>query len=71
MEKAKIILGDAVEIIEGDVTSRNVIIRCLRDVKAIVISFSAMSSKLIKKIKQIERDAVLTIMEECACKLQL
>ena len=64
METAKIILGDAVEIIEGDVTSRNVIIRCLRNVKAIVISLSAMSSKLIKKMKQIERDAILIIMDE-------
>jgi len=58
------ILGEDVEIIEGDVTSRDIVIQSLKGVKAILICLSAMSSKLIRRMKQIERDAVLMIMDE-------
>ncbi len=64
IQKAREILGDKVEIIEGDVTSPKVIEKSLKGSKAIVISLSAMSPKLIKKIKQIERDAVINIIKE-------
>ena len=63
-QKAREILGDRVEIIEGDVTSQEVVAQSLKGTKAIVISLSAITPKLIKKMKQIERDAVLTIMKE-------
>ena len=63
-EKARKIFGDKVEIFEGDVTNRETIIESLKNVGSIVICLSAMSGKLIKKMKQIERDAVLIIMEE-------
>ncbi len=63
-ERAKKIVGDEVELFEGDVTEKKAIIKSLHNVSAVVICLSAMSNKLIKKMKQIERDAVLTIMEE-------
>lgn len=62
--KAREILGDNVEIIEGDVTSQEVIKESLKGVQAIVISLSAMTPKLVKKMKMIERDAVLNILVE-------
>lgn len=62
--KAKEILGDKVEIFEGDVTIKETIIKSLEKVDTIIICLSAMSNKLIKKMKEIERDAVLEIMKE-------
>lgn len=62
--KAKIILGEDVEMLESDVTCRDAIIQSLEGVKAILICLSALNSKLIRRMKQIERDAVLMIMEE-------
>ena len=62
--KARKILGNKVEIFQGDVTNRQTIIESLKNVSSIVICLSAMSSKLIRKMKQIERDAVLIIVEE-------
>jgi uncharacterized protein YbjT (DUF2867 family) len=63
-QKAKIILGEDVEIIEGDVNCRDAVIRSLKGVKAILICLAAHTSKLIRRMKQIERDAVLMIMDE-------
>lgn len=63
-DSAKKIVGEKVEIFEGDVTNRETIIGSLKNVSCIIICLSAMSNKLIGKMKQIERDAVLAIMEE-------
>lgn len=63
-QKAHEILGANVEIIEGDVTCRNTVIQSLKGVKAILICLSAMNSKLIRRMKQIEQEAVLMIMDE-------
>ncbi|RLD38196.1 MAG: hypothetical protein DRI89_14545 [Bacteroidetes bacterium] len=63
-ENALKLLGDKVEIFEGDVCNRETIIDSLKNARTIVICLSAMSNKLIRKMKQIERDAVLAIMEE-------
>jgi len=63
-ETARKIVGDNVELFQGDVTNRETIIESLKNVCSIIICLSAMSNKLIGKIKQIERDAVLAIMEE-------
>lgn len=63
-KKAREKLGDKIEIIEGDVTNRDFIVESLKDVKAIVICLSAGNRKQIKQMKQIERDAILTIIEE-------
>lgn len=62
--RAKEILGNEVEIFEGDVIDIATIINSLDNVKAIVICLSAMSNKLIKKMKEIEFDAVINIMDE-------
>jgi uncharacterized protein YbjT (DUF2867 family) len=64
IETAKEILGEKVEVLQGDVTNHETIIESLKNVNTIVICLSAMSNKLMKKMKQIERDAVITIMEE-------
>ncbi len=63
-QKAKLILDEDVEIIEGDVTFRDTVIRSLNGVKAILICLAAHNIKLIKRMKEIERDAVLMIMDE-------
>ena len=63
-ENAKSIIGDDVEIFEGDVTEKGTIEKSLKNVSAIVICLSAMSNKLIRKMKAIERDAVLEIMDQ-------
>ena len=63
-EKARQTLGDKPEIIEGDITSREAVAQSLQGVKAVIISVSAWSWQTIKKIRQIERDAVLTILAE-------
>lgn len=63
-DKARELLGNEVEIFQGDVTDYKTIIDSLKNVSTIIICLSAMSNKLIRKMKQIERDAVLDIMEE-------
>ncbi len=63
-ENAKNIVGDKVELFQGDVTEKGTIEKSLKNVGAIVICLSAMSNKLIRKMKEIERDAVLEIMEQ-------
>lgn len=63
-ENAKKIFGDKVELFQGDVTEKGTIEESLKNVGAIVICLSAMSNKLIRKMKEIERDAVLEIMEQ-------
>jgi len=63
-ESARKILGDRAEIFTGDVTVRETVVASLQNVSAIVICLSAMTNKLIRKMRMIERDAVLTIMEE-------
>ena len=63
-ENAKNIVGDKVELFQGDVTEKGTIEKSLKNVGAIIICLSAMSNKLIGKMKEIERDAVLEIMEQ-------
>ena len=63
-ENARKIVGDKVELFQGDVTEKGIIEKSLENVSAIVICLSAMSNKLIRKMKEIERDAVLEIMEQ-------
>jgi len=62
--RAKKILGDEPEIIEGDITRRDSVIESLKGTKAIILSISAFHPKLIRKIREIERDAVLMILKE-------
>jgi uncharacterized protein YbjT (DUF2867 family) len=64
VENAQRILGTRAEIISGDITRRNSIEQCLDGAKSIIISISAFSFKHIRKIKKIERDAVLMILNQ-------
>ena len=43
-------------------TNNKTIVESLKNVSSIVICLSAMSSELIRKMKQIEQNAVLMIM---------
>lgn len=63
-EKAQTLLGNRPEIIQGDITSGESLFTALDNVGAIVISVSAMSWKLIRKLELIERDSVLKLLEE-------
>ncbi|MFX0151368.1 MAG: SDR family oxidoreductase [Candidatus Hodarchaeota archaeon] len=63
-QRARAILSNKPEIIEGDITSRASVINSLKDTKAIIISISAMSRKNIRKMKLIERDSVLMVLDE-------
>ncbi len=61
---ARKIVGENVEIFQADVTDREMVRKSLENVDCIIVCLSAMSNKLIRKMNQIERDAVLSIMEE-------
>jgi uncharacterized protein YbjT (DUF2867 family) len=61
---ARRILGDEAEIVEGDITFRRSVVEALEGVKAVVISVSAFTPKLIRKLKLIERDSVLMALDE-------
>ncbi|MEE9466431.1 MAG: NAD(P)H-binding protein [Candidatus Neomarinimicrobiota bacterium] len=63
---AEAILGTRPELVIGDITSRDTVITALEQVRAVIICISAMSWKSIKFIRQIERDAVLAVIEEAA-----
>ncbi len=64
IKRAKKKLGEEPEYFEGDVLNRESITGSLVNVKAIIISLSAMHPKLIRKQKKIEHDAVMTILDE-------
>ncbi|MCF7823516.1 MAG: NAD(P)H-binding protein [Candidatus Marinimicrobia bacterium] len=63
-EKAVEILGENVDIFQGDVTNHQTIIKSLQNVSTVIICLSAMSNKLIRRMEQIEHDAVIAIMAE-------
>jgi uncharacterized protein YbjT (DUF2867 family) len=63
-DRARKILANEVEILEGDITSRESVVEALQRVRAVIISVSAFSPKLIRKLRLIERDSVLTVLEE-------
>ncbi|MFX0123226.1 MAG: SDR family oxidoreductase [Candidatus Hodarchaeota archaeon] len=62
--KAREILGEKPEIVEGDITSKKVVVDTLEGVSAIIISVSAFNRKTIRKVKLIERDSVLMVFDE-------
>ena len=61
---ARQVLGDVAEIVEGDITSRKSVVEALEGARAIVISVSAFTPRLIRKLQLIERDSVLIVLEE-------
>ena len=64
VKRAKLKLGLKPEFFEGDVLDQTSILNSLENVRAIIISLSAMHPKLIRKQKEIEHDAVMTILNE-------
>jgi uncharacterized protein YbjT (DUF2867 family) len=56
-------LGNRTEIVEGDITSRPSVVEAMAGARAIVISVSAFSPKLIRKLRLIERDSVLAALQ--------
>lgn len=56
-------LGDRAEIVEGDITSRQSVVEAMAGTRAVVVSVSAFSPKLIRKLKLIEHDSVLAVLE--------
>ena len=61
---ARRVLGDGAEIVQGDITSRESVIEALKGVRAVVVSVSAFSPKLIRRLRLIERDSVLVVLDE-------
>ena len=61
---ARAVVGSQVELFEGDVTRSGDINKALQGMDVIVICLAAMSVKLIRNMKAIERGAVLNIMIE-------
>jgi uncharacterized protein YbjT (DUF2867 family) len=55
-------LGDLVEIIEGDVRDPDIHLKVLKRTTAIVVAVAAMTPKLARQRRQIERDAVLHLL---------
>lgn len=66
IKNARLILGENTEIIEGDITIKEDILKCLEGVNAIIISISAFHRKTIRKLKEIERDSVLMVLKEAS-----
>ncbi len=63
-EKAQNIVGNKVELFQGDITEKGIIEKSLINVGAVVICLSAINNKLIRKMKEIEHNAVFEIMEQ-------
>ncbi len=63
VEQAKF-LGNQVELVAGDITSSESVAEALAGARALVISVSAFSPSLIRKLHAIERDAVLSVLAQ-------
>ena len=61
---ARLLLGAAPDIVEGDVTSETARRTALQGMDALVIAVSAMAPALIRETKAIEEDAILALLAE-------
>lgn len=61
--KARRLLGDSPELVEGDITSADTMSRALEGVHGLVISISAMNPGQIRRMKAIEQDAVIHVLK--------
>lgn len=61
---ARSLLGEAVEVVAGDVTSGAARRAALDGCAAVVIALSAMAPGLVRQTQAIEEDAVLALLEE-------
>jgi uncharacterized protein YbjT (DUF2867 family) len=62
--KARQLLGEKIQYIEGDITHLETIQLAVKDAGAVVISVSAMTPDQIRHAKEIEYDAILQILAE-------
>jgi uncharacterized protein YbjT (DUF2867 family) len=60
---ARRVLGERPTIVEGDITSRASVQQALAGAQAVVISISAFHPTLIRRLEEIERDAVLDVLQ--------
>ena len=58
------LLGDAVEVVEGDIADAEAVRRSLDGVRGSVIAVSALSPGAIRRLEAIERDAVIAFIGE-------
>lgn len=65
-EAARASLGPAVEVVTGDVTAPGTTRAALRGASRVVIALSAMSRGGARRLRAVERDAVLRILDEAA-----
>ncbi|MCL5108718.1 MAG: NAD(P)H-binding protein [Chloroflexi bacterium] len=63
---ARRLLGEAPELVEGDITDPPARRAALQGMDALVIAVSAMSPRLVRKTKEIEGDAVQALLAEGA-----
>lgn len=61
---ARLLLGEAPEIVAGDITSETARRAALQGMDALVITVSAMVPALIRQTKAIEEDAILALLAE-------
>ena len=62
--RARALGPDTVEIVEGDLESRDVVTRAIKGATCVVVSVSAFSREQILRMRAIERDAVITALDE-------
>jgi uncharacterized protein YbjT (DUF2867 family) len=63
-EAARSRLGKQAAFIAGDITDREAVRRTLAGAQAVMICVSALSWKTAKRIREVERDGVLGVLEE-------
>ena len=61
---ARQLLGEEVEILEGDITSRASVAEALTGARGMVIAVSAFNPQQIRQVEAVERDAVLAVVVE-------
>jgi uncharacterized protein YbjT (DUF2867 family) len=67
-EKAQELLGkhSTLEVFEGNILEKESISKCLVGIHAIIISISAFNRKTIRKLRLIEHDGVLNLLQEAS-----
>jgi len=63
---ARSVVGLMPQIIQGDVRDKDIVRMAMLNAKAVIICLSAGKPKLIRRMKEIERDSVIQIMDEAA-----
>jgi uncharacterized protein YbjT (DUF2867 family) len=60
---ARAVLGDGIELVEGDITREDTVASLLEGTRAVVIAVAAHNPRQIRNRMRIERDAVLALLE--------